>query len=151
MSSTGAQVVKVNELEEYKRTFCRFLMGAYKSLIFNVQREYATGYETEYETEYATEYETEYETEITGSAKHHPDPRIKPRIPRPPIARNPDHRITKSLDHKNTRPPDHNRSLRGPCTSDAKHKTPSDVKSERVLCFATDMKGALQLPAVTDS
>ena len=35
----------------------------YKFLIFNVQREYATGYETEYETEYATGYETEYETD----------------------------------------------------------------------------------------
>ena len=94
-------------------------------------------------------------TETSGSPNHRtasPDPRIKPRILGPPINRHPDHRITKSLDHRNTGSPDHlitRRSLRGPCISTAKRKTLSHVKSERVLRFATDIQGALQLPAVT--
>ena len=78
-------------------------------------------------------------TETSGSPNHRtasPDPRIKPRIPGPPINKHPDHRSTKSLDHQNTGSPDHlitTRSLRGPCISTAKRKTLSNVKSERLV------------------
>ena len=94
-------------------------------------------------------------TETSGSPNHRtasPDPRIKPRIPGPPINKHPDHRITKSLDHRNTGSPDHlitTRSLRGPCMFTAKRETVSNVKSAGVLCFATDIQGALQLLVVT--